>query len=208
MRSLSVRVTVLAVLGVVLVDWGGESNSPTALARPAAAPAENSIDALRRRANAGDATAQFNLGFMYDDGKGVVQDYAQALAWYRKAAEQGHAVGQYNLGVTYDTGKGVVQDDAQAVVWFRKAAAQGDAAAQYNLGRMYSTGKGVPKDYVEAHKWRNLAAAHASAENQKAWARVRDAVEKEMTPQQVADAQTLAREWLAAFEKRVPPRPR
>ncbi len=60
---------------------------------------------------------------------------------------------------------------------------------------------------MEAHKWRNLAAAHASAEKQKAWADTRDALEKDMTPQQVADAQKLAREWQAAFEKRVPPRP-
>ncbi len=102
-----------------------------------------------------------------------------------------------------------MQDDAQALAWYRKAAEQGNAKAQHNLGLMYGTGNGVPKDYVEAHKWYNLAAAaHASAESQKAWARVRDSLEKEMTPQQVADAQKLAREWQAAFEKRVPPRPR
>ncbi len=47
----------------------------------------------------GDAHAQFNLGVMYDKGRGVSQDYAEAVKWYRKAAEQGHASAQHNLGV-------------------------------------------------------------------------------------------------------------
>jgi TPR repeat protein len=48
----------------------------------------------RKAAEQGDATAQTNLGFMYDSfmydiGRGVPQDDAEALKWYRKAAEQG-----------------------------------------------------------------------------------------------------------------------
>ncbi len=159
-------------------------------------------DALLRRANAGDADAQYSLGRMYDPGTGSAKDFAQAVAWYRKAALQGNAGAQDSLGYMYASGRGVAQDDVQAAAWFRKAADQGDARAQYNLGWMYSTGKGVLKDFVEAHKWRNRAAAHASAENQKAWADTRDRLEKAMTPQQVAEAQKLAREWRAAFEKR------
>ena len=37
----------------------------------------------------GEAGAQYNLGFMYDHGQGVPQDYAEAVRWYRLAAEQG-----------------------------------------------------------------------------------------------------------------------
>ncbi len=40
-------------------------------------------------AEQGDADAQNKLGFMYDDGLGVPQDYAEAMKWYRNAAEQG-----------------------------------------------------------------------------------------------------------------------
>jgi len=36
---------------------------------------------------------------MYDKGKGVPQDYKQAVEWYRKAADQGDARAQLNLGV-------------------------------------------------------------------------------------------------------------
>ena len=42
----------------------------------------------------GDTNAQFNLGVMYEDGRGVTQDYQEAVKWYRKAAEQGDAEAQ------------------------------------------------------------------------------------------------------------------
>ena len=101
----------------------------------------------------------------------------------------------------YAEGRGVVQDEAEAVRWYRQAAEQGDVAAQVNLGVMYANGQGVPQDYVEAHKWLNLAASRASTENQKRYAESRDALAAVMTPQQIADAQKLAREWFAAFEQ-------
>jgi uncharacterized protein len=56
---------------------------------------------VRPLAERGHATAQNNLGFMYDKGQGVPQDYAAAMGWYRKAAEQGDANAQYNLGSLY-----------------------------------------------------------------------------------------------------------
>ena len=65
---------------------------------------------LRPLADQGDAPAQHNLGLMYDQGRGVPQDYAAAVSWYRKAADQGDAIAQYNLGLMYDQGRGVPQD--------------------------------------------------------------------------------------------------
>ncbi len=38
---------------------------------------------FRQLAEQGDASAQYNLGFMYDNGQGVTQDYAVAVRWYR-----------------------------------------------------------------------------------------------------------------------------
>ena len=63
---------------------------------------------------AGPAVAQFNLGFMYDSGQGVPQDYAEAVKWYRHGCRAGHASAQFNLGVMYTEGKGVPQDYAEA----------------------------------------------------------------------------------------------
>ena len=117
-------------------------------------------------------------------------------------ANAGDADAQHNLGSAYDLGQGVPQDNAQAAAWFRKAAEQGHADAQHILGGLYYIGEGVPEDYVESHKWLNLAASRASAENQKRYAELRDAMAQLMTPAQLAEAEKLANEWMAAFEKR------
>ncbi len=99
----------------------------------------------------------------------------------------------------YYDGRGVPQDDAEAVRWYRKAAEQGLAQAQHNLGVMYANGQGVPQDYVLAHKWYNLSAARGGMAGNTT---PRDYVASKMTPAQIAEAQRLAREWMAAFEKR------
>src|SRR2546425_1106147 len=106
-----------------------------------------------------DAEAQFNLGVMYHEGRGVSQDDAEAAKWYRQAAAQGHAGAQYSLGVMYYYGQGVPQDYAEALKWYRQAAAQGYAGAQSELGVMYHNGQGVSQDDTEALKWYRQAAA-------------------------------------------------
>ena len=83
------------------------------------------IAALRVKANAGDADAQYNLGRIYDNGQGVPQDYGQAAAWYRKAAEQGTAPAQRDLGLLYYQGAGVAKSVPDAYYWLALAAQQG-----------------------------------------------------------------------------------
>ncbi|MEN8206420.1 MAG: tetratricopeptide repeat protein [Pseudomonadota bacterium] len=72
----------------------------------------------RPLAEQGNAGAQLNLGYMYDNGYGVPQDYRKAVKWYRRAAEQGNDRAQYNLGLMYDGGYGVPQDYVQAHMWY------------------------------------------------------------------------------------------
>jgi uncharacterized protein len=62
---------------------------------------------LRLLADQGNATAQYRLGHLYDDGTGVTQDYVQALRWYRLAADQGIAAAQFGLGTIYENGQSV-----------------------------------------------------------------------------------------------------
>ena len=121
----------------------------------------------RIAAEQGHADAQFELGVIYDSGKGVAEDHSLAVLWYRKAAEQGHAGAQNNLGVSYQSGEGVAKDARQAVLWFRKAAEQGNALAQANLGTMYKSGEGVAQDARQAVLWFRKAAeqGHAGAQD-------------------------------------------
>jgi TPR repeat protein len=111
------------------------------------------LESLRRAAQAGDAQAQNDLGYLYYRGNGVPQDYAQALDWYRKAAEQGHARAQSRLGYMYASGFAVDKDQARALELYRKSAQQGDPKGQYNLGGAYLYGLGVTQDVEEALKW-------------------------------------------------------
>jgi TPR repeat protein len=145
----------------------------------------------RPLAEQGDALAQYNLGVLYRKGRGVSQDDVQARQWYEKAAAQGQAKAQYNLGTLYFNGEGVPKDYQQALRWFRMAADQGEALAQTKIGIMYDEGQGVPHDFVQAHKWYHLAATNGD----KPAAELRDALAKQMTPAQIAEAQQLAREW-------------
>ena len=55
----------------------------------------------------------------------MLQDYKEAVKWYRLAAEQGHASAQSNLGFMYGTGQGVLQDYARAHMWYNLASAAG-----------------------------------------------------------------------------------
>ena len=114
-------------------------------------------------AKQGDAVAQFNLGVMYDNGRGVPQDYGEAERWYRRAAEQNVVLAQFNLGLMYYNGEGIPHDYIEAANWYRRAAEQGHADAQLNLGAMYRKGEGIPRDDDEAATWYRRAAEQGNA---------------------------------------------
>ena len=154
------------------------------------------VSACRRLADRGDALAQFNLGFIYDNGWGVPQDYAEAVKWYRKAAEQEDANAQFNVGQMYMRGYGVQRNYDEAARWFRRAADQGNAGAQYYLGFMYETGRGVRDDFVQAYMWFDLAGRSAETPGHHGYAiQYRDSVASKMTPDQIAKAKKLVADW-------------
>jgi len=146
---------------------------------------------LRPLAEANDPEAQFYLGVMYGKGKGVPQDYQAAVRWYQLAAEQGFPKAMSNLASMYSRGKGVPKDYAQAIHWYQEAAEEELPEAQYNLGVMYKEGQGVPRDLVQAHMWFNLS----SGQGHKDAYRARLLVSRMMKPEDIAEAQKLAREW-------------
>ena len=91
------------------------------------------FEQTKNAAEKGDASAQYNLGLRYVDGRGVAKDSAEAAKWFRKAADQGNANGQFELGYLYEIGKGVAKDQKQAAKWYQKASAQGNANAMRRL---------------------------------------------------------------------------
>ena len=185
------KILAAIMLMTTLTVWAGDyEDGLAAFERKDYATA---VEKFTTSAEQGDAAAQFNLGIIYDQGLGVAQDYVQAVRWYKLAAEQGDASAQFNLGVMYDEGQGVAQDYVQAVRWYKLAAAQGHADAQFNLALMHELGQGVAQNYIQAHVWFNLAAAQGHKEAVES----RNRAAKQMTPQQIAQAQKLATECLA-----------
>jgi hypothetical protein len=159
---------------------------------------ETALKVLRPLAENGDTRAQSTLGLLYYRGRAVQKDDAEALKWFRLAADRGDAIAEFNLGVMYAEGQGVPQDNDEAAKWYRLAADQGNPQAQYNLGLWYAQGDGGSPDSVRAHMWFNLAAAHfpaSDSRNRSTAANNRDAVASNMTSDQIAEAQRLAREW-------------
>jgi len=77
---------------------------------------------FHKAAEQGSASAQYNLGVMYANGRGVREDPDEAVRWYRKAAELGNASAAFNLGVMCEQGLAVPQDDVEAWKWFTLAA--------------------------------------------------------------------------------------
>lgn len=146
----------------------------------------------RLAAEAGDVDAQRFLGSSYKHGSGVLQDYEEAVKWYRLAAEAGDGFAQYFLGMMYAEGEGVLQDYAEAAKWYRLGAEGGNELAQFWLGLSYEKGEGVPKNKRFAYMWYSLAAAQGLFGVKK-----RDGIAKRMTPEQLAEAQKMARECFA-----------
>ncbi len=133
---------------------------PASAPPPVARPGDLAVRAAfyLKRAMAGDAAAQYDVGVLYALGDGVDRDFASAALWFREAAANGSTAAQFNLAVMYDRALGLRQDHDQALVWYRRAADRGDARAQYNLAVAYEQGWGTPPDPVAAARWYHQAA--------------------------------------------------
>lgn len=137
--ALLVVLTILVFSGLVPELGPGPERDPIALL-------EGAVDD-------GDAAAMVELGKRYAAGRGVAQDYSEALRLYHLAADEDYPLGIALVGKMYDYGRGVPQDFQEAARWYRKAADAGSALGMVQLGALYHEGAGVEKDFAEALRW-------------------------------------------------------
>lgn len=101
---------------------------------------------IRRKAEAGDAKAQFDLASAYSQGTGVAKDSAKGIEWLKRSALQGYPGAQVVLGYMYQKGIELEKDPFEAAKWYKKAAQQGDKdpkhaqTAQTHLSEMLAQG--------------------------------------------------------------------
>ncbi len=123
------------------------------------------LDALRAKANKGDADAMMELAEAHYWGRGADLDWKQAFIWAEKASEKNHPVARYRMGVQYLLGQGVGEDisSGQQLIklsadGMEKRAKDGDHRAQFYLAIMYHNGIGRMDDIPKARQWMKLAA--------------------------------------------------
>jgi TPR repeat protein len=127
--------------------------------------AEEKFFLIKKNAEAGDASAQWNLAVLYGNGEGVSKDFNQALDWLKKAAANGNPSAQFKLGELYAKGEGVPKDVTSAVQWYDKAA-QGYAPFKMDIWFIYHHGINVPKDETKAMKLLQEIAANGNPADQ------------------------------------------
>ena len=96
---------------------------------------DDMIKREKKRIEAKDPRAIFNIGIYYRDGIcGYPQDHTKALELWHQAGEFGSAKAYTNIGYSYQQGDGVEVDDKKATYYYELAAMKGDEVARHNLG--------------------------------------------------------------------------
>ncbi|WP_025322791.1 tetratricopeptide repeat protein [Deferrisoma camini] len=109
-------------LGLELLQTFREEGDPAVLAE--------AVHLLKEAAGRGNPRSQLVLGALYENGRGVIQDFREAAGWYRRAAENGEADAMLRLGLMAEAGRGMDRDLVEAYVWLNLAAARGATEAE------------------------------------------------------------------------------
>jgi len=86
------RLSALLLFLMLSVAGAQQTNPPPSVTNGSA------IEALKEKAEKGDAPAQFELAYRYGKGLGVNKDEKEAVIWFGKAADQGYALAEFALG--------------------------------------------------------------------------------------------------------------
>ena len=119
-----------------------------------------------------DPIGEFNLGLVFEKGKGRAVDFAKAKELYQEAANLGHSQAMVQLAGIYFNGQVGSRDEEQALLWYKKAAALGEREALYQLGLLSETGVATKLDFSDAIHYYQQAADKGDAKALLALARI------------------------------------
>ena len=141
-----------------------------------------------RAAAHNEPIAQFEVGTMYQNGRGAHADPAQAFRWFESAALKGNRRAMHSLANAYAEGWGADKNISEAARWYGRAAQLGSVNDQFNLGVLFERGMGITQSLPDAYKWYAIAAAQGDKESQ---ARI-TAIAPMLTSEDLAAAQNAA----------------
>jgi TPR repeat protein len=151
--QLGIPLVLLTVFGVAIATCGDFAAGASAYEKGDYATAMKEWEPL---AKAGGSAAQFNVGLLYYDGRGVPQNFPEAAQWFEKSADHGYVKAQHNLGAMYAVGKGVKLNYLQAYKWLSLCAATGDSscATQRDLVAAKLSSSKLAAAQRLAHEWK------------------------------------------------------
>ena len=188
-RSVPWLVTAGAVVIAIAVTFIANRHELPTERTHAAAAASATDPELKKAAEAGDALAQYQLGEALLQQPGHTQETsATAMRWLRLSAENGNTEAMIVLGRLSRTGVGILQNFGESAKWLHVAARRGNPEGMLEYGRLFRDGIGVEKDPLRAYVWFNRASA---ARNLDA-VRERELIIRQLSPEQLAQAQKLS----------------
>ena len=120
---------------------------------------------FRQAADAGNSTATYEMGYLYENGDGVRKDEAQSAQWYTRGARMGNAASEAAVGQLYEYGNQVQENWDTAAQWYTKSAEQGYVMGEFRLGRAYQYGVGIAININAAEQWYERAAAQGDSQS-------------------------------------------
>lgn len=106
---------------------------------------DKAFDTYTILANQGDHNAQYMVGMMYLDGRGVTQDAQAGIRFLNLSSDQGNPNAQNSLGFYYENGWRVKQDYKEATRLYTLASQQGHQEATHSLRRLQTRDLGDKK---------------------------------------------------------------
>ena len=141
--SSAITASSLVVLGTLLEDEGKTTD------------ATNLYLGLVDGTSASALSAQYRLGLLYLEGKGMAENDAEGASWILQSANLGHTEAQIEMGILCFNGTGVPRDENQALAWFAEASASDNASATKALINCYCAAGRVKEAYATLKNFSN-----------------------------------------------------
>lgn len=151
------------------------------------------VDRFNRQlsaAKAGKVKAMYEVGRLYERGRGTNLNLKLAIQWYQSASDAGQPYAQSRLGIMYFEGRGVKQDYNKALKLLNAAAKENVPSAQYQLANMYELGTGVSQDLTLAIHWYSQSDKYGYYLAKAKVARLKKVLAEDTTSHSVATSKT------------------
>ena len=133
---------------------------------------QQALDSYQLAATQHDPIGAFDLGLIYEKGKGRPIDFEKARECYQQAVDLGHSQAMVQLAGLYFNGLVGSRDEQQALSLYKKAATLGERDALYQLGLLSETGVATALDFSAAIQYYQQAADKGDEKAMLALARI------------------------------------